>query len=203
MADLVPLGLDKLAHDSVRARKWLDMGAGRVLQHLADIARKGIKDAFATRGAAIGKSWPSLKKATQKHRARLRAKFGLPITPTRPVLVNFGDLRAAMTTKGHAQDQYVGRHEVVVSVQQNRVNRHDRISGGEAGINKRTGLPKRVRGKGGKRYPPNIVDIHEQGLGDVPKRPMIGVPPRRQLEMDAKVEHFLHSVANLMAGRPK
>jgi len=189
-------------------RRFLDLGQTVVLRDLGDLARKGFRRVFQTHGAAIGAPWAPLKKATQRHRRGLIRKFGLKIGEASPILENFGDLRDAMTTLKHpAHEQFTTKHEVTLSVEQSRVNRHDRQTGESTGLTKRNQIPKkakRVKRKKGKgtyaQYPDNIVDIHNEGLGDVPKREMIGVPREIEAEMDARVERHFDGVANMLLG---
>lgn len=192
-------GLEVSRRDAMAAVRFMDIGQASALSDLADIFREGESDIFNTQGGAIGGVWKPLKPSTIKSRARLAKKFGLQIGATAPMLVNFGDLRWALTKKGGAHHQFVGRDVVRLGVEQRDINRHNRKKGlglGRTAAGKR----RRPRGKAAKAYPDNIVDIHDQGMGNAPKRAIIGTPPRRQAEMDRRVEKFLDDTARILEG---
>lgn len=185
--------------DARRALRHLDLGENVVLRDLADIYRKGEADIFRTHGAAIGQPWKSLKPPTIKARARLAKRFGLPISGPAPILVNYGDLRAALTRKGGAHNQFVGRNYVRLDVEQDAVNRHDRTKGLGLGLTK-SGRRRKPRGKAARRYPKNIVEIHDEGKGTAPKRKILGVPAAREAEMDRRVDKYLQNTMRIVMG---
>lgn len=192
-------GLDVTRKDARAAVRHMDVGQAAALSDLADIFRAGESDIFKTQGGAIGKRWKPLKTATAKARVRLAKRFGLQIGGHSPVLVNFGDLRWALTRKGGAHHQFVGRDVVRLGVEQRDINKHDRRKGVGLGRTA-SGKRRRARGKAAKAYPDNIVDIHDQGLGDAPKRALLGIPGARQSEMDRRVEKYLDRLAHILEG---
>jgi hypothetical protein len=199
-ADLRGPTTDTWAQEARAARRRLDAGTDVVLRDLADLFRKGERDTFASHGAALGKTWAPLAASTQKARARLAAKFGLPIQPAAPVLVNYGDLRDAMTVKGGAHHQQTGQYTVTIDVNPSAVNRHDRKKGLGMALTKNGQRRRKARGKGG-RYPEDILAIHNDGAGKAPRREFIGVPGYIDFMMSGRVARWLDNVAALL-GEP-
>lgn len=178
-----------------RARRHLDAGQDLVLRDLADLFRKGEDDVFRTQGAVLGTRWRPLKPSTVKSRTYLIKRFGLQITPTEPVLVQFGDMRDALRHKGGAQEQHVGRSEVRITIDTARINRHDRKKGLGMALTGDGQRRRKPRGKGAKRYPEDILDVHEKK-----GRVAVGVPGYIHFEQGERVKRFLDNVAGFMQG---
>lgn len=176
----------------------VELGQTVVLRDLADLFRKGERQIFRTYGSAINARWAPLKASTAKSRARLASRFGLQIGPRDPRLVLFGDLRAALTEEGGAHHVRIERRRVRVEVDQARINRHDRRRGLGMTLTKR-GTRRKVRG--GSGYPDNIIDLHEEGQGNVPPRKIIGIPPSVKARMDARAKKWFDSLARQLVGR--
>jgi hypothetical protein len=198
MATFALLGAKEAAQRARRARFDLDLGKDAVLRDLADLWREGEGQIFRTYGGAIHKPWKPLADSTAKRRARLSARFGLPIRPRDPRLVLFGDLRAALTEKGGAQNQSPRGGTLTISVQDDRINRHNRSTGARSGLTKK-GLHRKVRGRGG-RYPENIIEIHDEGTARIPARPVIGIPDGIERKMESRVKRYLRGVLATLAG---
>lgn len=183
-------GARKMGAAAREARRYLDVGADLVLRDLADLYREGEKSVFRSEGVSIGARWAPLKDSTRAARGRLIRKFGLPIRPASPILVNFSDLRDAFTVKGGAHHQRVGRTEVVVSIDESAINRHDRQKGLGMALTKSGQRRRKARGKG-VRYPSDIIAIHEEGKGRAPKRKIIGIPHDQRRGMDERFRRYI------------
>lgn len=197
-AEFTVVGAKEIGQQARAARRHLDLGQDLVLRDLADLFRKGERDVFVSQGAAIASRWKPLAAASQKARARLNSKFGLGIGPSSPVLVLFGDLRAALTEKGGAQNQRIGSHTLEITVSTDRINRHDRRRGLGMTLTKKG--RRRKPSKGGNRYPNDIIEIHEKGTGRIPARRVIGIPGYVHFEMERRVKGYLDRVLRSLAG---
>ena len=195
---LTMTGAKEIRAQARQASRALDMGHTAVLQDLGDLCRQGERQIFRTYGSAIGARWAPLKDSTAKARMRLARRFGLSIGPRDPRLVNFGDLRAALTEEGGAHHVRIEGRVLRIEVDQTQINRHNRETGVELKITKK-GKRYKIRGSKG-HYPPNIIDIHEDGLGNAPPRKIVGVPPPVKRRMDARVKKYLDGIASILAG---
>lgn len=173
-----------------------EAGQTAALRDLAALFRQGEKQIFRTYGSAIGERWAPLAASTAKARARLASRFGLGIGPRDPRLVLFGDLRAALTEEGGPHHVRIDGRRVHVEVDQAQINRHDRKRGLGMTLTKK-GTRRKVRG--GSGYPDNIIDIHEEGEGNVPPRKIIGIPPGVRQRMDRRARQFFDSLARVLS----
>jgi len=196
-ATLTVTGLSEVRQGCDRARRALDAGTNLVLRDLADLFRKGESDVFATQGAALGKRWAPHRPATVKSRGYMIQRFGLQVRPSSPVLVLYGDLRASLAEKGGAQEQAIGQQTVRITVDTGRINRHNRVKGTGMTLNAK-GQRRKVRGKAGKRYPEDIIAVHEG------TRPMVGTPGYVHFAQGARVRTFIDRVSTVLGdGEPE
>ncbi len=190
-------GLNEVRQGVERGRRALDAGQDMVLRDLADMWRQGEDDIFASQGAALGRRWAPLKASTIKRRESMIKRFGLQIGPAAPILVNFSDLRDALRYKGGAQEQAVVGNTIRIAVDTGRINRHNRIQGTGMTLTAK-GRRRKVRGKAGKRYPEDIIAVHEES------RPMVGTPGYVHFEQGARVRRFIDRVSReVIGGEPE
>lgn len=192
-------GAQQIQDSAARARQLLDFGQELVLRDLGDLFRRGEERIFSSRGGAIGKPWAPLKESTQKARARLNRKFGLGISPSRPMLVLFGDLRDSLTTLGGAQTQRIHGDRMQIVVDTTAINRHNRKKGLGMTLTKR-GTRRKPRGKGAAAYPEDAIALHDEGQGRIPRRKILGVPDATQDAMNARVKSYLDNLVRIAAG---
>lgn len=192
-------GASEIAAQARRARRQMDVGQTLVLRDFADIWREGEDVVFQTHGASIGASWKPLAASTQKQRGRLDKRFGLGIGPSDPRLVLFGDLRDALRKKGGAQEQSISGSSLRIAVETSQINRHNRATGLGMTLTK-SGRRRKPRGRGGSRYPDDIIEIHEKGTARIPARPMIGISRETEAALDRRAERFFDSLMRTIAG---
>lgn len=191
-------GAEEIANQAKRAKRELDLGQNLVLRDVADLWRKGEQEVFQSRGGSLGRPWAPLKASTMRSRARLNTRFGLGIGPSEPRLVLFGDMRAALTEKGGAQEQEVGLGKLRIAIDTRRINRHDRSRGMGMTLTA-SGHRRKPRGKGG-RYPDDILKIHQDGTSRVPARPVIGTPEATERAMEERVGRYFDHAFELLIG---
>lgn len=193
--DLKVTGLSEVRQSAERGRRLLDAGQDLVMRDLAQMWRDGEANIFATEGGSLNRKWPSLKPSTVKSRAYLIKRFGIQVRPDGPILQQYGDLLDALKFKGGAQEQVVSGGTVRITIDGGRINRHDRTKGLGLTLTAR-GQRRRPTGKAAKRYPDDIIGIHEK------TRPMVGIPVHIQMRQEERVKSFLDNVAAQMNGAP-